>query len=188
MQEQYTEFDSLLRSLAEDAEVKPSRGVWKAVASRLDAAAVQAAPVPFVRRYAWGFAAMGLAAAAVLFGVVISNHWTQPSVQDSGVQTYASLLDDSNVPQVEAPLSLDGYLSSGLLPEGANVGTLLAVAEVPQRETCVEEPAEGEPSELPVCEEEGKEDVKTVEERPQGRSVRKVVGDTGNIDIFTDNR
>ena len=188
MQEQYTEFDSLLRSLAEDAEVKPSRGVWKAVASRLDAAAVQAAPAPFVRRYAWGFAAMGLAAAAVLFGVVISNHWTQPSVQDSGVQTYASLLDDSNVPQVEAPLSLDGYLSSGLLPEGANVGTLLAVAEVPQRETCVEEPAEGEPSELPVCEEEGKEDVKTVEERPQGRSVRKVVGDTGNIDIFTDNR
>ena len=31
MQEEYKEFDSLVRSMLENAEVKPSRSVWKGI-------------------------------------------------------------------------------------------------------------------------------------------------------------
>ena len=62
-QDKYTDFDLELRSMLEDAEVKPSRRVWKAVSGRLDGAAAAS-------RSAWKWAVPGLAAAllaAVLF-------------------------------------------------------------------------------------------------------------------------
>ena len=35
MQEEYKEFDSLVRSMLENAEVKPSRSVWKGIVCRV---------------------------------------------------------------------------------------------------------------------------------------------------------
>ena len=56
------DFDRQLRSMLEDAEVKPSRRVWKVVSSRLDAAAREAAD-----SWAWvKWAGLGLATAAAL--------------------------------------------------------------------------------------------------------------------------
>ena len=187
MQEQYTEFDSLLRSLAEDAEVKPSRGVWKAVASRLDAAYQTVAPVPFMRQYAWGFAGISFAAAAVLFGVLISGHWRQPAVQENASPVYAALSDDNAVPQVEAPLSLEEYLDGNLLPEGASAGTLLAVADTQHEAEYVEEAEEDAQAETVRAEEAEMQELQSDAGKPQGRSARKVVGDAGNFEIFTEN-
>lgn len=64
------DFDRRLRSMLEDAEAKPSRRVWKAVSSRLDAA--DAAASAF---WAWvKWAGLGLAAAAaVVAGIFIHD-------------------------------------------------------------------------------------------------------------------
>ena len=58
----YDEFDRQLRSMLADAEVKPSRRVWKGVSSRLDAASA-----PAVSPWGWmKWAGMSLAAAAAI--------------------------------------------------------------------------------------------------------------------------
>ncbi len=64
MQEEYKEFDSLVRSMLENAEVKPSRSVWKGIACRVKGTS----PGSVERRGAgamWGYACMALAAASV---------------------------------------------------------------------------------------------------------------------------
>ena len=63
------DFDLQLRSMLEDATVKPSRRVWKGVSSRLDADSVPAASP-------WGWmkwAGMSLAAAAVVAAALFFN-------------------------------------------------------------------------------------------------------------------
>ncbi len=64
------DFDRRLRSMLEDAEAKPSRRVWKAVSSRLDAADAAASA-----SWAWvKWAGIGLAtAAAVVAGIFIHD-------------------------------------------------------------------------------------------------------------------
>ena len=71
MQEENKEFDLLVRSMLENAEARPSRGVWKAISSRLDARP-QAQPVVWAR---WAAASLALAAAlgAALFFRGTSN-------------------------------------------------------------------------------------------------------------------
>lgn len=63
------EFDLRLRSMLEDAEVRPPRRVWRGISARIDAAAAPAAG--FRGWMAW--AGMGLAAAAIAAGVFFSG-------------------------------------------------------------------------------------------------------------------
>ena len=69
MQMQNTEdFDLQIRSMLEDAEVKPSRRVWKAVSSRLQAERGTFFPV-------WArWAGAGLAACAAALGIMLTLH------------------------------------------------------------------------------------------------------------------
>lgn len=74
MRMQNTEdFDLQVRSMLEDAEVRPSRRVWKAVSSRLEAERGNAFPV-WMR-----WACTGLAACAACLGVLLAvRHQTDP--------------------------------------------------------------------------------------------------------------
>lgn len=65
MQDNFNDFDLQIRSMLEDAEVKPSRRVWKEVSSRLDTST--ATETPYLGWYRWAGAA--LATAAVALGV-----------------------------------------------------------------------------------------------------------------------
>lgn len=72
MQDNNRDFDLQLRSMLEDAEVRPPKGAWKAISTRLDAAdaAVSRSRGPVSPAFRWAGAA--LAFAAVALGVFIS--------------------------------------------------------------------------------------------------------------------
>lgn len=72
MQDNNRDFDLQLRSILEDAEVRPPKGAWKAISTRLDAAdaAVSRSRGPVSTAFRWAGAA--LAFAAVALGVFIS--------------------------------------------------------------------------------------------------------------------
>ena len=72
MQDNNRDFDLQLRSMLEDAEVRPPKGTWKAISRRLDAAdaAVSRSRGPVSPVFRWAGAA--LAFAAVALGVFIS--------------------------------------------------------------------------------------------------------------------
>ena len=72
MQDNNRDFDLQLRSMLEDAEIRPPKGAWKAISRRLDAAdaAVSRSRGPVSPAFRWAGAA--LAFAAVALGVFIS--------------------------------------------------------------------------------------------------------------------
>lgn len=72
MQDNNRDFDLQLRSILEDAEVRPPKDAWKAISTRLDAAdaAVSRSRGPVSAAFRWAGAA--LAFAAVALGVFIS--------------------------------------------------------------------------------------------------------------------
>lgn len=72
MQDNNRDFDLQLRSMLEDAEVRPPKGAWKAISTRLDTAdaAVSRSRGPVSPAFRWAGAA--LAFAAVALGVFIS--------------------------------------------------------------------------------------------------------------------
>lgn len=72
MQDNNRDFDLQLRSILEDAEVRPPKDAWKAISTRLDAAdaAVSRSRGPVSTAFSWAGAA--LAFAAVALGVFIS--------------------------------------------------------------------------------------------------------------------
>lgn len=83
-EDNFNEFDQLLRSSLEDAEVKAPRGAWKAISARLDEAAAPAtAPAPFGWwRWAGASLAMAAVAAALIFSGTIG---TKAPVQENAV-------------------------------------------------------------------------------------------------------
>lgn len=126
MQEEFKDFDLEVRSMLEDAEVKPSHRVWRGISSRLDAASAAGSESPAWMR--WAGAALAFAAALGL-GVFLVG--TQPkeipssedvalvaevpgSLQDSqDFQTDATGLLAEAVPQQEEPRSREASLPGG---------------------------------------------------------------------------
>lgn len=64
MQDKYNDFDLQIRSMLEDAEVKPSRRAWRGISSRLDAAAATGTAA-YAAWAKWAGAALACAAVAV---------------------------------------------------------------------------------------------------------------------------
>lgn len=76
MQDRLDNFDLQIRSMLEDAEVKPSRRAWKGIASRLDSEAASAAASSF----AWGrWAGAALAFASIAAGIFFIGSGRQES-------------------------------------------------------------------------------------------------------------
>ena len=154
MQEEFKDFDLEVRSMLEDAEVKPSHRVWRGISSRLDAASAAGSESPAWMR--WAGAALAFAAALGL-GVFLVG--TQPkelpssedvalvaevpgSLQDSqDFQTDATGLLAEAVPQQEEPRSREASLPGGAaVADNNNYG---AIADNDSAEAAiVAEPAE----------------------------------------------
>lgn len=71
MQDNYQDFDLQLRSMLEDAEIRPPRGSWKNISGRLDAASVPGTgrTVPGLMRWAGAAVAFAAVAIGVFFAV-----------------------------------------------------------------------------------------------------------------------
>lgn len=168
MQEEYKEFDSLVRSMLENAEVKPSRSVWKGIACRIK----ETSPGSVERRGAgamWGYACMALAAASVLLGVFFFHGRTpENSAPVSSVMNYSA---DASVSHddMPAPDKIKEYVRGGLMPENVPVVDMLAMAELEER---IEEETQ-----TPVLETEADETSENQQSpenaSPPGRTVRK---------------
>ena len=96
------DFDLRMRSLLEDAEVKPSRRVWKAVSARLDAAGAPAVPAT-----AWGWmkwAGAGLAFAAVLATGIFFAGTGDKTQQVNPIPTYSNIQPEKLLAREESPV------------------------------------------------------------------------------------
>lgn len=153
-------FDLQLRSLLEDAEVKPSRRVWKAVSARLDEdAAVKAAPL-FPAWVKWAGAGLAFAAALVM-GIFLQPIPTYKHIQ----QQPENLLAQASMP--EPALSEVTSTPSDSKPERSrkvttlsNIGEVAAIEEV----TGVKEEILSEPAAEPEEKREVREDRTKVSE------------------------
>ena len=129
MQEEYKEFDSLVRSMLENAEVKPSRSVWKGIVCRVKGTS----PGIVERRGAgamWGYACMALAAASVLLGVFFFRGSTpENSAPVSSAMNYSA---DASVSHddMPAPDKIKEYVRGGLMPKNVPVVDMIAMAEL----------------------------------------------------------
>lgn len=164
---EFKEFDQLLRSRLADAEVKPSRRVWKGVSARL---AADAAPVASP----WGWmkwAGMSLAAAAAIAaGIFFSgtrtsiptNNYSQEQAialaqtgEVSGAPTDVAAPEAAPVHEAGSPataaVSRKAVRSSATQRPGVNPATTAQAGEQPAPETTASLPAE-QPQEAPVSE------------------------------------
>ena len=118
MQEEFKDFDLEVRSMLEDAEVKPSHRVWRGISSRLDAASAAGSESPAWMR--WAGAALAFAAALGLGVFLVGTQPKEiPSSEDVALvaevsgslqgsqdfQTDATGLLAEAVPQQEEPRS-----------------------------------------------------------------------------------
>ena len=168
MQEEYKEFDSLVRSMLENAEVKPSRSVWKSIVCRVKGTS----PGIVERRGAgamWGYACMALAAASVLLGVFFFRGSTpENSAPVSSAMNYSA---DASVSHddMPAPDKIKEYVRGGLMPENVPVVDMIAMAELVEQ---IEEDTR-----TPVLETEADETSENQQSSenvsPSGRTVRK---------------
>lgn len=128
MQDKSKDFDLQIRSLLEDAEIKPSRRVWKGIRARLDS---QGAVRPDASWMKWAGASLAFAAALAL-GVFFSGPGTQgPSIQPYG--SVPVLADDSARPRVVETMDTDAAVK---IIRGGDLRSLTAMAEpVSVRET-----------------------------------------------------
>lgn len=133
----YKEFDRQLRSMLQDAEEKVPSRVWSGIESRLEA------PAP--RRFAWGWAVAGLAAAAALATALVFKGTTGNSNQ--------LYIPKEPVAFVESHEATDNP-STGLLaqagPEVADVPVSRKVTVTRVREArpeIIDQPVIDEPSE-----------------------------------------
>jgi hypothetical protein len=127
MQEEFKDFDLEVRSMLEDAEVKPSHRVWKGISSRLDAASAAGSESPAWMR--WAGAALAFAAALGLGVFLVGTQPKEiPSSEDVALvaevpgslqgsqdfQTDATGLLAEAVPQQEATRRREASLPGGV--------------------------------------------------------------------------
>ena len=154
MQEEFKDFDLEVRSMLEDAEVKPSHRVWRGISSRLDAASAAGSESPAWMR--WAGAALAFAAALGLGVFLVGTQPKElPSSEDVALvaevpgslqgsqdfQTDATGLLAEAVPQQEEPRSREASLPGGAaVADNNNYG---AIADNDSAEAAiVAEPAE----------------------------------------------
>ncbi len=129
MQEEYNEFDSLVKSMLEDAEVAPPRSVWKSVSSHIG---VSTSEDDAHRKYGavWGYACMAMAVASVAAGVFLFRRSSEPAVgviaSPAEYHAEVEMVEES---EDNASAAMDDYVKGGLMPNNAPVGTMLASAE-----------------------------------------------------------
>lgn len=85
MQDNYQDFDLQLRSMLEDAEIRPPRGSWKNISGRLDAASAHSTgrAVPGIMR--WAGAAVAFAAVALGVFLAVPDSGKEPLDFERGV-------------------------------------------------------------------------------------------------------
>lgn len=81
MQDKFDNFDLQIKSMLEDAEVKPSRRVWKGIESRLDSATAPAASFAWAR---WAGAALAFAAISVSLFFIGTSRQEIPAFRSNG--------------------------------------------------------------------------------------------------------
>ena len=123
------EFDLQVRSMMEDAEVKPSRRVWKAVSSRLDTDGSQASPWMWMR---WAGAGLAALAAVVLGVFLIPGHniddpiLTKTNIQSAGLLAQAAPAGPSE-PVADVPVDVLPGAPAGFVP-----GRVTVLQEMPE--------------------------------------------------------
>lgn len=111
MQDRFNDFDLQVRSILEDAEMKPSRRVWKGVSSRLDTAAATRSSSSM----AWAkWAGAAVAFAALSIGIFFSGTSRQelPSFRSNG-RALASA-DAEIIEFIPAPAGMNTLLAQRL--------------------------------------------------------------------------
>lgn len=107
MQDNYQDFDLRLRSMLEDAEVRPPRGTWKGISRRLDAAVVPESPATRSGIMRWAGAALALAAVAI--GVFIAL--PDPAINPQGPVRGALTAENTRIitPDIEEATALGAF-------------------------------------------------------------------------------
>lgn len=124
--------DDKIKALLADAEIKPSRRVWRNIASRLDAAAAPAAG----QSWAWAkWAGVAVAFAAIVLGVFV---FTGRQETEQPIPTYINITE---APTAQASPVLDEPELVVLKPE-SDVRVAHSVKAVKPAETVVEETEE----------------------------------------------
>lgn len=127
MREEYNEFDFLVKSLLEDAEVKPSRGVWKKVADELNARSGQVDESRSGRVARASFSMAFAAAVVALFVILpVRRNPADNTVAGDRLLSEAAELDGF---AVMPSAGLEKYMDGGMLPENVNGSGLLAIAD-----------------------------------------------------------
>ena len=146
------DFDLLVGSMLKDAGIKPSRRVWRAVSSRLDAAeAAQATPVVWLRWAGLGLAATAVAATVFFTGTGRTAIPTsQYNMGQMVAQTIEPTADDvidsvpvaSAVPQ-EPAASVRNSVKSGhaAMPATTPADNLPAAAQSSEPDASVSQPS-----------------------------------------------
>ncbi|MCR4824483.1 MAG: outer membrane beta-barrel protein [Bacteroidales bacterium] len=129
MQDKHTQdFDLQMRSMLADAEIKPSRRVWKAVSARLDAAEASAAPVWGWMR--WAGASLAVAAVAATLFFTGTRHSIPTKIHNQEQAMLAQAGGDAGTPtQVAAPATVP----AGETPDEAVSATPIRRRSAPVR-------------------------------------------------------
>ena len=169
-EDSFNEFDQLLRSKLQDAEVKAPRGAWKAVCGRLDqkAAAASAASSSW-----WKWAGVSLAMAAALAAGLFfkGTSGSSPAVEDNPV----AILTNSNNSNQEA-LTAQALTVEPVAEEPVNSPAAAAKAKTAAPQTvnapAVEEQEAAE-EQQPVVKEEAPAEVVTAVPAKKGNKTGK---------------
>lgn len=112
MQDHNQEFDLKIRSILEEGELQPRKGVWKNISERLDEREDESRVIPVHRPiyehpvFRWAGAALSLAVLSIGVFIVAGNRTQEPISRDPLVADKVELI----VPEIEKPTTLEENL------------------------------------------------------------------------------